>query len=74
MDWDRRFDNMQQHTGQHLVSALFEKVRGLMVFDLGCIIDGTAFSVTTLRRTTFSVMALSIKGLSKKALSINTLK
>ncbi len=64
MDWDRRFDNMQQHTGQHLVSALFEKVRRLMVFDLGCIIDGTAFSVTTLGRMTFSVIALSIIKLS----------
>lgn len=25
LDWDRRFDNMQQHTGQHLVSAVLEK-------------------------------------------------
>lgn len=24
LDWGRRFDNMQQHSGQHLVSALFE--------------------------------------------------
>jgi alanyl-tRNA synthetase len=23
IDWDRRFDHMQQHTGQHLLSALF---------------------------------------------------
>jgi alanyl-tRNA synthetase len=23
IDWERRFDHMQQHTGQHLVSALF---------------------------------------------------
>lgn len=25
LDWDRRFDHMQQHSGQHLISALFEK-------------------------------------------------
>ncbi|KAF9975751.1 hypothetical protein BGZ73_000501 [Actinomortierella ambigua] len=25
VDWPRRFDNMQQHSGQHLVSALFEQ-------------------------------------------------
>ncbi|KAG0269713.1 hypothetical protein DFQ27_002382 [Actinomortierella ambigua] len=25
VDWTRRFDNMQQHSGQHLVSALFEQ-------------------------------------------------
>ena len=23
IDWDRRFDHMQQHTGQHLISAVF---------------------------------------------------
>ena len=23
VDWERRFDNMQQHTGQHLLSAAF---------------------------------------------------
>jgi alanyl-tRNA synthetase len=26
--WDRRFDHMQQHTGQHALSAAFEKVGG----------------------------------------------
>lgn len=26
VDWTRRFDNMQQHSGQHLVSALFERL------------------------------------------------
>lgn len=25
IDWDRRFDHMQQHTGQHLLSAAFER-------------------------------------------------
>ena len=25
VDWSRRWDNMQQHTGQHLVSAVLEK-------------------------------------------------
>src|SRR5262249_26238269 len=24
VDWKRRFDHMQQHTGQHLLSAVFE--------------------------------------------------
>jgi len=28
IDWDRRFDHMQQHTGQHLVSAVFEDLFG----------------------------------------------
>jgi alanyl-tRNA synthetase len=26
IDWPRRFDHMQQHTGQHLLSAAFEKI------------------------------------------------
>ena len=24
IDWSRRFDHMQQHTGQHLISAIFD--------------------------------------------------
>jgi alanyl-tRNA synthetase len=28
IDWRRRFDHMQQHTGQHLVSAVFEDLFG----------------------------------------------
>jgi alanyl-tRNA synthetase len=26
IDWDRRFDHMQQHSGQHLLSAVFEEL------------------------------------------------
>jgi alanyl-tRNA synthetase len=26
IDWNRRFDHMQQHTGQHLLSAVFEEL------------------------------------------------
>jgi len=28
IDWARRFDNMQQHTGQHLLSAVLEELHG----------------------------------------------
>ena len=28
IEWDRRFDHMQQHTGQHLLSAAFEREAG----------------------------------------------
>ncbi|KAL0026038.1 hypothetical protein WJX79_004093 [Trebouxia sp. C0005] len=28
VDWDRRFDHMQQHTGQHLLSAVVERLTG----------------------------------------------
>ncbi len=27
IDWERRFDHMQQHTGQHILSAAFERLR-----------------------------------------------
>ena len=26
IDWARRFDHMQQHTGQHILSAAFERI------------------------------------------------
>lgn len=37
IDWERRFDHMQQHTGQHLLSAVFEELYGLRTvsFHLG---------------------------------------
>src|ERR1051325_10559035 len=37
IDWARRFDHMQQHTGQHLISAVFEELFGLKTvsFHLG---------------------------------------
>jgi alanyl-tRNA synthetase len=44
IDWDRRFDHMQQHTGQHLLSAVFQRNFSLATisFHLGaelCTID-----------------------------------
>ena len=37
VDWSRRFDHMQQHTGQHLLSAMFQERYGLptVSFHLG---------------------------------------
>ncbi len=44
IDWDRRFDHMQQHAGQHILSAAFEEAFGYKTvsFHLGnkiCTID-----------------------------------
>lgn len=44
IDWDRRFDHMQQHAGQHILSAAFEDTYGYKTvgFHLGteiCTID-----------------------------------
>ena len=37
IDWNRRFDHMQQHTGQHVLSAAFDRVLGVRTvsFHLG---------------------------------------
>src|SRR3954462_12185814 len=37
IDWHRRFDHMQQHTGQHVLSAAFDKLFGVrtLSFHLG---------------------------------------
>jgi alanyl-tRNA synthetase len=47
VDWARRFDHMQQHTGQHVLSAAFERTAGIRTesFHLGtetCTIDVSA--------------------------------
>jgi len=41
IDWPRRFDHMQQHTGQHLLSAMFQERFGLptVSFHLGSVIS-----------------------------------
>ena len=37
VDWERRFDHMQQHSGQHLLSAVFVELFGIATvsFHLG---------------------------------------
>jgi alanyl-tRNA synthetase len=39
IDWGRRFDHMQQHTGQHVLSAAFDRLFGVrtMSFHLGAV-------------------------------------
>src|ERR1039458_1298427 len=55
IDWDRRFDHMQQHSGQHLLSAIFQEVFHLHTasFHLGAEsstidLDGGALDARTL--------------------------
>lgn len=42
LDWSRRFDHMQQHTGQHVISAVIEQQKGWATvgWNLG---EGTCF-------------------------------
>src|SRR5262249_41275054 len=51
IDWTRRFDHMQQHTGQHLLSAVLQESFGwpTVSFHLGaesCTIDVRSASVS----------------------------
>jgi len=57
VDWTRRFDHMQQHTGQHVLSRAFIETAGLRTvsFHLGedsCTIDleGAGFNADAVRR------------------------
>lgn len=52
IDWARRYDHMQQHSGQHMLSAVLEELFKIptVSFHLGaeaCTIDVTAPSLTT---------------------------
>jgi len=54
IDWHRRFDHMQQHTGQHLLSAVLEELFKIptVSFHLGaetCTIDLAAASIDSAR-------------------------
>ncbi|MDR2562241.1 MAG: hypothetical protein LBC63_10805 [Holophagales bacterium] len=55
LDWGRRFDHMQQHTGQHLLTALAHDRFGwaTTVFHLGpfvCDIELSAHQISTMQR------------------------
>lgn len=49
INWDRRFDHMQQHAGQHILSAAFESLFGLQTisFHLGTEIATIDLDTTT---------------------------
>jgi alanyl-tRNA synthetase len=54
IDWPRRFDHMQQHSGQHLLSAVLEELFHIptLSFHLGaevCTIDVAAPALSTVR-------------------------
>jgi alanyl-tRNA synthetase len=55
VDWTRRFDHMQQHTGQHVLSAAFDRLFDVrtMSFHLGA----TASTIDLAREVTAAEMA-----------------
>ena len=67
IDWQRRFDHMQQHSGQHLLSAVLEELFKIptVSFHLGaevCTIDVAAPSLTTARIEQAEVRCAEIVG------------
>jgi alanyl-tRNA synthetase len=52
VDWSRRFDHMQQHTGQHLLSAAFDRLLGATTLSFHL---GTQKSTIDLSRETTSL-------------------
>ncbi|MGA3186573.1 MAG: hypothetical protein ABSF22_05620 [Bryobacteraceae bacterium] len=50
IDWTRRFDHMQQHTGQHLLSAVFEELFGIATvsFHMGAEVSSIDVSAASL--------------------------
>ncbi len=64
IDWPRRFDHMQQHTGQHILSAAFDRTCGVRTesFHLGtasCTID-LAREVTPAEIATAETLACAV--------------
>jgi alanyl-tRNA synthetase len=50
IDWTRRFDHMQQHTGQHLLSAVFEELFAISTvsFHMGSVLSTIDISAAAL--------------------------
>jgi alanyl-tRNA synthetase len=50
VDWARRFDHMHQHTGQHLLSAVFEELFGISTvsFHMGAVVSTIDVSAAAL--------------------------
>ena len=65
VDWTRRFDHMQQHTGQHLLSAVFEELFGIATvsFHMGA-------AVSTIDVNAASLSALQIERVEDRCAEI----
>lgn len=55
IDWGRRFDHMQQHTGQHLLSAAFDRLFGVRTVSFHLGVDRSTIDLA--RETTPAEMA-----------------
>ncbi len=70
IDWTRRYDHMQQHTGQHLLSAVLEELYGIptVSFHLGAessTIDVDAATLTATQMAAVEARCAEIVGQSR---------
>jgi alanyl-tRNA synthetase len=70
IDWQRRFDHMQQHSGQHLLSAVLEELFQIptVSFHLGaevCTIDVAAPSLTAVQIEQAEIRCAEIVGAAR---------
>lgn len=65
VDWDRRFDHMQQHTGQHLLSAAFERETGAKTVSFHL---GTAASTIDLDKELAADQIARVEDIANKVL------
>jgi alanyl-tRNA synthetase len=64
VDWTRRFDHMQQHSGQHLLSAVFNEFFGLptLSFHLGETVSTIELGASSIDPATLEAVALRANG------------
>lgn len=66
VDWEGRFDHMQQHTGQHLLSAIMEREFGLKTVGWGMGLNGAMNYVDITRKPTQEQMLAIQKSCSEE--------
>src|SRR5689334_2166496 len=61
IDWARRFDHMQQHTGQHLLSAVLADLYGFATISVHFGADGSTLDLETAGMTPDQVRAAELR-------------
>lgn len=73
IDWTRRYDHMQQHTGQHLLSAVFAEVLGLptLSFHMGAAVSTIELNAPAVDGASLAQVEERVNQLVWNALPVN---
>ncbi|CAH2039267.1 unnamed protein product, partial [Iphiclides podalirius] len=73
VDWERRFDHMQQHSGQHLLSAILEKEYGLPTTSwwLGAVESYVELDTTSIKEDIIHKVEAKCNELISNAIPVN---